>query len=207
MDLTMFAPIYRGDQPMPTRWVGTDASEPTVEFGRFRVLLRRRQLLVDGVPVELGTRAFDVLLTLIEANGLLVTKEELLNRVWSDRIVEEGNLQVQVLALRKALGADRDLIRTEHGRGYRLIAAVRPIIATPSACLRMTRRGRRRDRKMAHRWRGCETAHPCRYPVSVATAGTVPVSSRPSDGNDESNDFDPRSRWQRRHPRATDRCS
>jgi DNA-binding winged helix-turn-helix (wHTH) protein len=125
MSLTMFAPIYRGDQPMPTRWFGMDAPEPMVEFGRFRVLPRRRQLLADGVPVELGTRAYDILLTLIEANGLLVTKDELFNRVWPGRIVEEGNLQVQVLALRKALGADRDLIRTDYGRGYRLIGAVR----------------------------------------------------------------------------------
>ena len=53
-----------------------------VEFGRFRVLLRRRQLLADGVPVELGTRAFDLLLVLSEADGLLVSKEELLSQVW-----------------------------------------------------------------------------------------------------------------------------
>ena len=56
-----------------------------LEFGRFRVLLRRRQLLADDVPVELGTRAFDVLMVLLEADGALVTKEELISRVWPSR--------------------------------------------------------------------------------------------------------------------------
>src|SRR5271167_3957406 len=90
-----------------------------LEFGRFRVQLRRRQLLADGVPVELGTRAFELLLVLLEADGLLITKEELLGRVWPGLVVSEENLKVQVSALRKALGADRDVIRTEFGRGYR----------------------------------------------------------------------------------------
>jgi DNA-binding winged helix-turn-helix (wHTH) protein len=76
-------------------------------------------LLADGVPVELGTRAFDLLLVLLEADGLLITKEELLSRVWPGLVVSEENLKVQVSALRKALGADRDVIRTEFGRGYR----------------------------------------------------------------------------------------
>ena len=89
------------------------------EFGRSRVLLRQRQLFVDGVPVELGTRAFDLLLILLEADGALVTKEELLDRVWPSVIVSEENLKVHVSVLRKALGADRDFIRTDFGRGYR----------------------------------------------------------------------------------------
>ena len=89
------------------------------EFGRSRVLLRQRQLFVDGVPVELGTRAFDLLLILLEADGALVTKEELLDRVWPSVIVSEENLKVHVAALRKALGADRELIGTDFGRGYR----------------------------------------------------------------------------------------
>jgi DNA-binding winged helix-turn-helix (wHTH) protein len=101
-----------------------------LEFGRFRVLLLRRRLLADGVPVKLGTRAFDLLLALLEADGALLTKEELLNRVWPDIVVSEENLKVQIFALRKALGADRDLIRTEFGRGYRFIAAVRSTFAS-----------------------------------------------------------------------------
>jgi DNA-binding winged helix-turn-helix (wHTH) protein len=100
------------------RWSSATA-DAALEFGRFRVLLRQRQLLADGAPVELGTRAFDLLLVLLEADGSLVSKEELLSRVWLGIVVSEENLKVQVSALRKALGADRDVIRTEVGRGYR----------------------------------------------------------------------------------------
>ncbi len=100
------------------------AASTDLEFGRFRVLLRRRQLLADGVPVELGTRAFDLLLALLEADGSLVTKEELMSQVWPGVVVSEGNLKLQVSVLRKALGADRDLIQTEFGRGYRFIGVL-----------------------------------------------------------------------------------
>lgn len=105
----------------------------TLEFGRFRVLLRRRQLVADGVPVELGTRAFDLLLALLEADGSLVTRNELFSRVWPGIVVSEENLKVQICALRKALGDDRDFIRTEFGRGYRFTGTVRTIAAR-SAC-------------------------------------------------------------------------
>ena len=113
--------------------VGPDAA---LEFGRFRVVLRRRRL-ADGVPVELGTRAFDLLQILLGADGALVTKE-LLNRVWPGLVVSGENLKVQIACLRKVLGADRNLIRTEFGRGYRFIGVSRST-ATAHAC-----RGRRR---------------------------------------------------------------
>jgi DNA-binding winged helix-turn-helix (wHTH) protein len=106
------------------------AASADLEFGRFRVLLRRRQLLADGVPVELSTRAFDLLLALLEADGSLVTKEELISRVWRGMFVSEGNLKFQVSALRKALCSDRDLIHTEFGRGYRFIGVLRVNAAT-----------------------------------------------------------------------------
>ena len=105
-------------------WWSSVSADAAIEFGRFRVLLRQRRLLADGVPVELGTRAFNLLLVLLEADGALVTKQELLNRVWPSVVVSEENLKVHVSALRKALGADRDLIRTEFGRGYRFIGAL-----------------------------------------------------------------------------------
>ena len=94
------------------------------EFGRSRVLLRQRQLLVDGVPVELGARAFDLLLALLGADGALVTKGELLDQVWPGIVVSEDNLKVQISRLRKALGADRELISTHFGRGYRFTGAL-----------------------------------------------------------------------------------
>jgi len=94
-----------------------------VEFGRFRILPRRREVLADGRPIELGGRAYDVLMALIEADGAVVGKDELMSRVWPGRIVEEGNLRAQIKALRTALGVP-DLIRTVAGRGYQFTGAV-----------------------------------------------------------------------------------
>ena len=113
-------PLPRSGNPSHRAIAGAD-----LEFGRFRVLRRQRQLLADGVPVELGTRAFDLLRALLEADGSLVAKEELMSRVWPDVVVSEENLKSQVHALRKALGTDRDVIRTEVGRGYRFTGALR----------------------------------------------------------------------------------
>ena len=109
----------------------TDEAQGAVEFGRFRLLPHRRELRADGVAVELGNRAFDILMVLTEARGALVTKDELLARVWPDTAVEENNLVVQISALRKALGEDRDFIRTVTGRGYRFIAEIRSSVADP----------------------------------------------------------------------------
>src|SRR5262249_8108890 len=95
------------------------------EFGRFRVLPQRREVLADGQPMELGGRAFDVLVALIEANGAVVSKDELMRRVWPGRIVEDNNLHAQVKALRKAF-SDRELIRTVVGRGYQFKREIRP---------------------------------------------------------------------------------
>jgi predicted ATPase/DNA-binding winged helix-turn-helix (wHTH) protein len=94
------------------------------EFGRFRVLPQRREVLADGRPMELGGRAFDVLMVLIEADGAVVSKDELMRRVWPGRIVEDNNLHAQIKALRKAF-SDHDLIRTVVGRGYQFRCEVR----------------------------------------------------------------------------------
>ena len=61
-------------------------------FGRFEVRPLQRQLLVDGKEAKLGSRAFDVLITLIEQRDRLVTKHELLDAVWPGLVVEENNL-------------------------------------------------------------------------------------------------------------------
>src|ERR1700756_708634 len=110
-----------------------------VEFGRFRLLPHRRELRADGVAVELGSRAFDILIVLTEARGDLVTKDEILSRVWPDTVVEENNLVVQISTLRKALGEDRDLIRTVSGRGYRFVAEIRTSAAASEAETRVDR--------------------------------------------------------------------
>jgi DNA-binding winged helix-turn-helix (wHTH) protein len=134
------SPLYRKNQP-PHRAnrLSAAAAEPSLEFGRFRVLLRQRLLLADDVRIELGARALDLLLALLEADGSLVSKKELLAGVWPGTLVAEENLKVQVSAIRRALGGDRDFIRTEFGRGYRFTAAVRSTVAR-SACRRPMRR-------------------------------------------------------------------
>src|SRR5712672_414174 len=98
-----------------------------IEFGRFRILPHRRELLAEGRPTELGERAFDVLMVLIEASGVVVSKDTLMERIWPNRIVEENSLQAQISALRRAFGADRDLIRTIAGRGYQFTGEIRTI--------------------------------------------------------------------------------
>jgi predicted ATPase len=94
------------------------------EFGHFRIVPQRREVLADGRPMELGDRAFDVLVALIEANGAVVSKHELMSRVWPGRIVEDNNLYAQIKALRRAF-ADRAPIRTVVGRGYQLTGDIR----------------------------------------------------------------------------------
>jgi predicted ATPase/DNA-binding winged helix-turn-helix (wHTH) protein len=94
-------------------------------FGRFRFVVHSREFTADGIPVAVGNRALEVLAVLIEADGELVTKDELLGRVWPTTTVEENNLQFQISSLRKALGDDREAIKTVSGRGYRFVAEIR----------------------------------------------------------------------------------
>jgi DNA-binding winged helix-turn-helix (wHTH) protein/tetratricopeptide (TPR) repeat protein len=79
----------------------------------------RAQLLIEGRPAQLGGRAFEVLCALAERPGQLVTKRELMDRVWPEVVVEENNLQVQISTLRRLLGPAA--IITVAGRGYRLV--------------------------------------------------------------------------------------
>ena len=83
---------------------------------------RERRLLVDGAPAALGARAFDLLLALVEQPGTLLTKNQLLERVWPGLVVEENNLAAQISALRKVLGGE--VIATIPGRGYRFTARI-----------------------------------------------------------------------------------
>jgi predicted ATPase/DNA-binding winged helix-turn-helix (wHTH) protein len=112
------------------------AATGDLEFGPFRLLAGRRELLAHGVPVTLGQRAFDVLLALIERPGQLVTKDELMAQVWPGVVVEENNLQAQVSTLRKifktAPDGERYLV-TVAGRGYRLVVPVQRAGAAGSA--------------------------------------------------------------------------
>jgi len=94
-----------------------------ISFGRFRLDLRRRELSHDGRPVRLRRRSLDILCALASANGELVSKNELIERLWPGRAVEDGNLYFHMSALRAALGGNGDghsYIVTVPGRGYRL---------------------------------------------------------------------------------------
>ena len=108
-------------------------SEP-IRFGRFELRTIERRLSAEGQPLAIGARAFDVLLALVEQRGALVSAGQMLDRVWPDVVVEENNVQVQVSALRKALGAQA--IATIPGRGYRLAIEVQaPAAAAQGAVL------------------------------------------------------------------------
>jgi DNA-binding winged helix-turn-helix (wHTH) protein/tetratricopeptide (TPR) repeat protein len=107
----------------------TDRKEYRV--GRF-VLRPHRQLLDGEVPVAIGRKALELLSVLAEAEGDLVTKDELMAAVWPKAIVEDNAIQVHIAALRKLLGPDADRISTTHGLGYRL-AVTRPVEALTSA--------------------------------------------------------------------------
>jgi TolB-like protein len=94
-----------------------------IRFGPFRLDLRRREVRREDKPVRLGARALDILCELASAGGNIVSKDDLLARLWAGRIVEEGNVPVHVSALRRALDDQGDghcYIVTVPGRGYRL---------------------------------------------------------------------------------------
>jgi DNA-binding winged helix-turn-helix (wHTH) protein len=79
---------------------------------------KSRLWLRDGKPVVVGGRAFDLLVTLLLDRGRVRTKAEIMAFVWPKSTVIEGALRFQMVALRRALGADADLIKTIPGRGY-----------------------------------------------------------------------------------------
>lgn len=104
-------------------------SEPkkTIRFAEFELDANKRRLLREGEPLALNAKAFDVLVFLAENAGRVILKEETLNAVWENQFVEEANLAVQISALRKALGEDKDaprLLVTIPGKGYEFIADI-----------------------------------------------------------------------------------
>ena len=97
------------------------------QFGPFALDSARRVLSKHEQPVPLTPKAFDVLLALVEHRGEVLDKDQLMQRVWPDQAIEEGNLTVNVSALRKALGervGEHRYVVTIPGRGYKFAAAV-----------------------------------------------------------------------------------
>ncbi len=109
-----------------------------MRIGNVTISLARREIHQGAVLIKVGSRAFDILEVLLAANGQLVSKDELLARVWPGSVVEENNLQVHISALRKALGEARERIRTVPGRGYRLVLDLAPDAQPPVATGRDT---------------------------------------------------------------------
>lgn len=98
-------------------------------FGEFRLDPRERLLFADKEVIALTPKAFDTLLVLVENSGHVLSKDELMAKVWPDSFVEENNLAQNISALRKALGEDgsgHKYIETVPKRGYRFIADVFP---------------------------------------------------------------------------------
>jgi TolB-like protein len=98
-----------------------------LRFGAFQLSAARRELRFRGHPVNLGVRAFDLLVALVDRRGELATKDDLMGAVWPGRVVDENNLAAQISALRKVLAADPDLsrcVQTAPGQGYRFVAGV-----------------------------------------------------------------------------------
>jgi predicted ATPase/DNA-binding winged helix-turn-helix (wHTH) protein len=107
--------------------------ESSVSFGPFRLLPTQRLLTKGNKPVQVGSRAFDILIVLLERAGELVTKEELMARVWPNTFVGSANLAVHIGSLRRVLGDGRcghRYVVNIPGRGYRFVAPV--IVGTPS---------------------------------------------------------------------------
>jgi predicted ATPase/DNA-binding winged helix-turn-helix (wHTH) protein len=101
--------------------------ERVVSFGPFRLLTRQRLLQEEGKTVVVGSRALEILITLLERPGELVSKEELIARAWPSTHVVEGNLKFQVGALRRALREGQEgrrFLQTNPGRGYRFVGDV-----------------------------------------------------------------------------------
>src|SRR5580658_4333989 len=105
----------------------SDETHGRLSFGPFSLLIGERLLTKNGVPVVLGARALDILIALTTRPNEVVTKKELMSRVWSDVAVEEGSLRFHVAGLRKTLGDGKDgarYITTLAGRGYCFVAPI-----------------------------------------------------------------------------------
>ena len=92
--------------------VSRHATEWRAFFGPFTLSPSERLLERDGVPVRLGGRALDLLVALVDSAGEIVSKKDLIARVWANLVVDEGSLRFHMVAVRRALGEG------EGGSGY-----------------------------------------------------------------------------------------
>ncbi|MBR1119901.1 helix-turn-helix transcriptional regulator [Bradyrhizobium lablabi] len=114
-------------QGIVRRPVADPSVQGDVSFGPFRLYAKQRRLEKDGHPLPLSTRAFDILVALVEQAGTIVSKNDLIARVWPGINVDEGSLRVHVASLRKALGdgeAGARYLTTVSGHGYCFVGDV-----------------------------------------------------------------------------------
>jgi Tol biopolymer transport system component/DNA-binding winged helix-turn-helix (wHTH) protein len=132
------------------------------EFGPFRVDTVKYVLTRDGEVAQLNLKAFEILLALIENRGQVLEKNELLQRVWPDTVVEENNLARNISALRKALDEhpnEHQYILTVPGRGYRFVASVREVDGASEDLIALPTNGSKADASAAlHEMNGAEPA-------------------------------------------------
>jgi predicted ATPase/DNA-binding winged helix-turn-helix (wHTH) protein len=110
-------------------------SRDVIWFGSFRLSVTERLLEKGGEPVQLGSRALDILIALVERPAEVVSKKELISRVWPDLLVDEGSLRFHVSALRKALGqgrSDTRYVTNVSGRGYCFVAPISRVASQPA---------------------------------------------------------------------------
>ena len=127
--------LYRLSEPADAAALGSQATpvppaaDEVRRFGGLEWRPGARAVILDGRRAEMGSRAMDLLGVLVAERHRVVSKQELLERVWPGMVVEENNLQVQVSALRKLLG--QDAVATTPGRGYRF--TMQPSVPEPPA--------------------------------------------------------------------------
>jgi predicted ATPase/DNA-binding winged helix-turn-helix (wHTH) protein len=133
-------PLVQGEtDPLSS---GASALQATVaSFGPFRLRATERLLEKNGRPLQIGSRALDILITLLERAPEVVSKRELVRRTWGDLVVDEGSLRVHITALRKQLDdldSSVSYVSNVHGRGYCFAGAVTwaAAEATPKQTLR-----------------------------------------------------------------------
>ena len=109
--------ILKDDAPVALGHAGTRVFESR----GWEVDLTKRELRANGSAIPIGSRAFEIIETLVLSAGELVTKDDLMRRVWPGLIVEDNTVQVHISAIRKALGPIAGMLKTVSGRGYRLL--------------------------------------------------------------------------------------
>lgn len=129
-ELDLGRPVQSPDTDKPffeKRTEPANAAPNEISFGRFRLLSTQFLLLEGDKSVPVGSRALEILIALVERPGELITKQELMARVWPKVFVEPANLTVHMSALRRTLRDGRDgnrFIINIPGRGYRFVAPV-----------------------------------------------------------------------------------